>query len=93
MGGWVVLSTWKFLNLDFQLCTLPSLLQFYDLARAIGKGGLTSSAKMLPPKVLAREEVSGDDDYYREDCDFDTDADDDYDDAFDDDYDDDDSFS
>ena len=33
------------------------VFQFYNIARAIGKGGLTSSAKMLPPKVLAREEV------------------------------------
>ena len=33
------------------------VFQFYNIARAIGKGGLSSSAKMLPPKVLAREEV------------------------------------
>ena len=33
--------------------------QFYELARAIGKGSLTSSAKLLGPKVLCREEVEG----------------------------------
>ena len=33
--------------------------QFYDLARTIGKGSLTSSAKLLGPKVLCREEMEG----------------------------------
>ena len=33
--------------------------QFYDLARTIGKGNLTSSAKLLGPKVLCREEMEG----------------------------------
>ena len=33
--------------------------QFYELARTIGKGSLTSSAKLLGPKVLCREEVEG----------------------------------
>ena len=31
--------------------------QFYDLARRIGKGGLSSSAKLLPPSILCRGEV------------------------------------
>ena len=33
--------------------------QFYELARTIGKGSLTSSAKLLGAKVLCREEVEG----------------------------------
>ena len=33
--------------------------QFYELARMIGKGSLTSSAKLLGAKVLCREEVEG----------------------------------
>ena len=33
--------------------------QFYELARTIGKGSLTSSAKLLGPKVLCREEMEG----------------------------------
>ena len=31
--------------------------QFYDIARRIGKGNLTSSAKILPPTIMCREEL------------------------------------
>ena len=33
--------------------------QFFELARMIGKKSLTSSAQMLPPKLLCRQEVEG----------------------------------
>jgi hypothetical protein len=31
--------------------------QFYELARRIEKGGLTSSSLLLPPRIICQEEV------------------------------------